>query len=159
ASFVAALVGILLMAGFAPIIAEVALGFGSAEYFSLMVLGLLAAALLGQGSPVRSVVMVVLGLLIGIIGTDVNSGQFRFTFGIPELAEGANLVAVAMGLFGVSEVIANAGRIGRSAVNAKDITWRSLIPSGDDLRRSWRAVLRGSGIGAGFGILPGTGAA
>src|SRR5690606_27071208 len=83
ASFVAALVGILLMAGFAPIIAEVALGFGSAEYFSLMVLGLLAAALLGQGSPVRSVVMVVLGLLIGIIGTDVNSGQFRFTFGIP----------------------------------------------------------------------------
>jgi putative tricarboxylic transport membrane protein len=157
ASFVGSLFGIVLLVACAPALAEFALRFGAAEYFSLMVLGLLAAAMLGQGTPARGVAMVMLGLLIGIVGTDVHTGQYRFVFGISEIAEGVSLVAVAMGLFGVSEVIANARRIKPSPFRAKDITWRSLLPTRQDMRLSWKAMFRGTAIGAGFGTLPGTG--
>ena len=135
ASFTGGVVGILLMAAFAPALAAVALNFGSAEYFSLMVLGLLAAALVGDGSPSRSLAMVVFGLLLGIVGTDVNTGLRRYTFDMIELADGLNLVVVTTGLFGIAEVIANAGRTHRPAISAKDVTWRSMLPTRDDWRR------------------------
>src|SRR5690606_34828557 len=156
-SFVGSFIGILILAGFAPILASIAQQFQAPEYFALMVLGLLAAAVLGQGSPVRGVMMVVLGLLLGIVGTDLNTGTYRFVFDVPQLADGISLVAIAMGLFGVSEVIANAGRK-TPVASAAPVNWRSMIPTRDDMRRSWGAMLRGTAIGAGFGTLPGTGA-
>jgi putative tricarboxylic transport membrane protein len=156
-SFVGSFIGILLLAGFAPMLAAIAQQFQAPEYFALMVLGLLAAAVLGQGSPVRGIMMVVLGLLLGIVGTDLNTGTYRFVFNIPQLADGISLVAIAMGLFGVSEVIANAGR-NAPVASAAPVYWRSMIPTREDMRRSWGAMLRGTAIGAGFGTLPGTGA-
>ncbi|WP_439578600.1 tripartite tricarboxylate transporter permease [Elioraea sp.] len=158
ASFFGSCVAILIIANFAAPLAEMALRFGPAEYFSMMVLGLLAASTLAQGSPFKGVAIVVVGLLFGIVGTDVNTGMQRFTFGIPDLFDGLNLVAVAMGLFGVSEVIANIGKVRALSGDTGKITLRSLIPTRDDVRRSWFPMIRGSGVGAFFGILPGTGA-
>ena len=157
ASFFGSCVAIVIIAKFAAPLAEVALRFGPAEYFSMMVLGLLAAATLAQGSPFKGVAVVVIGLLFGLVGTDVNTGMQRFTFGIPDLFDGLNLVAVAMGLFGVAEVIANVGKVRTVSGDAGRITLRSLIPTRDDVRRSWFPMIRGSGVGAFFGILPGTG--
>ena len=108
-SFFAGTVATLLIAAFAPPLAEVALKFGPAEYFSLMVLGLIAAVVLARGSLLKAIAMIVLGLLLGIVGTDVNSGVARFTFGMPELADGIGFVVVAMGLFGFAEIIVNLG--------------------------------------------------
>lgn len=159
ASFAGGMVGILILAAFAPALARIALTFGSPEYFALMAVGLLAAALVGDGSPARSLAMVVLGLLLGIVGTDVNSGVRRFTGGFPELGDGLNLVIITTGLFGISEVIANAGRIKRGTVQAMNVTWRSLLPTRDDWKRSLMPAIRGTGIGSVLGILPGTGAA
>ncbi|MBO0344696.1 tripartite tricarboxylate transporter permease [Roseibium sp. CAU 1637] len=159
ASFFGGVVGILMLATFAPALARVALSFGSAEYFSLMVVGLMAAALVGDGSPLRSTTSVVLGLLIGVAGTDVNSGTWRFTFGFPALSDGINLVVITTGLFGIAEVINNAGRIGQGEVRRVKVDWRSMLPTRDDWRKSILPALRGSGIGALLGILPGTGAA
>jgi putative tricarboxylic transport membrane protein len=156
ASFVGSVAGIVLLAGFAPVLADVAMAFRAPEYFSLMVLGLLAAALLGQGSPIRAVIMVVLGLLLGVVGTDIQTGQFRFVFGIPHISDGISLVAMAMGLFGVSEVIANAARPDEDRPTGR-VTWASMWPTRQDWRRAFPAMLRGSSIGAGFGTLPGTG--
>src|SRR5512136_1240685 len=102
-SFFAGTVSTLLLALFAPPLAEVALKFGPADYFSLMVLGLLASVVLAQGSLLHAIGMVVLGLLLGLVGTDVNSGAQRFSFGIPELTDGIGIVAIAMGLFGYGE--------------------------------------------------------
>ena len=155
ASFFGSVVGVVLLAGFAPVLARAATTFQAPEYFALMVLGLMAAALLTQGSALRGLMMVVAGLLLGTVGTDLQSGSFRFVFGIPELADGIGLVAMAMGLFGVSEVIANAARGG--ATVARSPRWREMIPTAADWRASLPAMLRGGGIGAGFGALPGTG--
>ncbi|QJR19632.1 tripartite tricarboxylate transporter permease [Pelagibacterium halotolerans] len=159
ASFIGGLVGILILAAFAPVLARIALTFGSPEYFALMTVGLLAAALVGDGSPSRSLAMVLLGLLLGIVGTDVNSGVRRFTGGFSELGDGLNLVIVTTGLFGISEVIANAGRIKSGAVRSLNVTWRSLLPTREDWKRSVAPQIRGTSIGALLGILPGTGAA
>ncbi|HEX2257837.1 MAG TPA: tripartite tricarboxylate transporter permease, partial [Afifellaceae bacterium] len=152
-------IGIAILAGFAPLLARVALNFNSPEYFSLMVLGLLIAALVGEGSQFRSLAMVVLGLLLGIVGIDVTSGYPRFTFGVWELREGINLVVITTGLFGIAEVMANAGRITGQMTDPKTITWRSMVPTRTDMRLAWPAALRGTGIGAVVGALPGTGAA
>ena len=156
ASFCGSVVGVLLLASFAPFLAQVASTFRAPEYFSLMVLGLMAAAMLGQGSPVRAMIMVVLGLLLGVVGTDLQTGTFRFVFGVPHLADGIGLVAMAMGLFGVSEVIANARRPASERPHYR-VTWASMIPTREDWRRAFPAMLRGSAVGAGFGTLPGTG--
>ena len=158
ASFVGSMIGIAVLAGFAPVLARIALNFGSAEYFSLMVLGLLVAALVGEGSQFRALAMVMLGLLIGIVGVDVNSGVPRFTFGITRLGEGISLVVITTGLFGIAEVIHNAGRL-KPAGRPPDISWSAMLPTRDDFRRSVFPMLRGSGIGAILGTLPGTGAA
>ena len=157
ASFVGSMLGILVLILFAPSIAELGLKFGAAEYFSMMVLGLIAASTLASGSPVKGLAMVVLGLLIGTIGVDVNSGQARFDFGILQLMDGVNLVALAMGIFGVSEIIASVLRA-REGVVAEKITMRSMLPRRQEVKDSVVPMLRGTGVGGFFGALPGTGA-
>lgn len=157
-SFIGATVGIILMMGFGPLLVEVAFQFGPAEYFSLMMLGLLAASTLTTGSPLKGVAMVIIGLIFGVVGTDVNSGVARFTFNIAELQDGLALVAVAMGLFGIADVIRNANRMGTgTAVTNQKIGWRALKFEKGEFRRALPAIARGSGIGSFFGTLPGTG--
>ena len=155
-SFFAGTVSTLVLAMFAPPLAELAFQFGPAEYFSLMVLGLVAAIVLAKGSLIKAIAMIILGLLLGLVGADTNTGQFRFTFGLPQLADGIGFVVVAMGLFGFSEIIANLERRAKREVVMAQI--KSLMPTREDFAASWKAVLRGTGIGALLGILPGGGA-
>lgn len=157
ASFFGATVGIIILMLFSPSIAEIALKFGAPEYFAMMLLGLIAASTISTGSPLKGIAMVVLGVLVGVIGTDVNSGMARFSFGFPELTDGISLVAIAMGLFGIAEVIASVNRVRRGQVDRKSITFRSMIPTREDWKRSWMPMVRGSTIGSFFGALPGTG--
>jgi putative tricarboxylic transport membrane protein len=157
ASFVGSMLGILALILFSPAIAELGLKFGPAEYFSMMLLGLIAASTMASGSPAKGLAMVVLGLLLGTVGTDVNSGVARFDFGVPELMDGINLVALAMGIFGVSEVISSINQVRESDVKEK-ITMRTMMPTRQDVRESIMPMLRGTGIGSFFGALPGTGA-
>ncbi|MGL1835114.1 tripartite tricarboxylate transporter permease [Rhodocyclaceae bacterium SMB388] len=157
ASFVGSMLGIAALILFAPSIADFGLKFGPAEYFSMMLLGLIAASTLASGSVTKGLAMVVLGLLLGTIGTDVDSGVMRFTFGQLGLADGINLVALAMGIFGVSEVIATINRA-REAKSSEKISFRSMLPTRKEARDSVSPMLRGTGIGSFFGALPGTGA-
>jgi putative tricarboxylic transport membrane protein len=155
-SFFAGTVSTVVLALFAPPLAEIAFQFGPAEYFSLMVLGLIAAIVLARGSLLKAIAMIVLGLLLGLVGPDTNTLLFRYTFGLPELNDGIGFVVVAMGLFGFSEIIANLEqRATREVVMAKI---DRLMPTRKDFADSWKAVLRGTGIGALLGILPGGGA-
>jgi TctA family transporter len=154
-SFFAGTVATFLIALFAPPLAEIALQFGPADYFSLMVLGLVASVVLAQGSLLHAFGMVILGLLLGMIGSDVTSGAQRYTFDIPELADGIGFVVVAMGMFGLAEIIRNLEREeGRSLMVTK-IT--SLMPTREDWKRMIPAILRGTAIGSAVGILPGSG--
>ncbi|TSE25574.1 tripartite tricarboxylate transporter permease [Tepidimonas aquatica] len=157
ASFVGSMLGVAILAGFAPAIAEVGLKFGPAEYFAMMALGLLAASTLASGSPIKGLAMVVLGLLLGTVGTDVNSGVARFYFDVPELMDGINIVALAMGLFGIAEVVGSVNQP-RDGHVTNPIRLRDMLPTAEDWRRSWLPMLRGTGIGSFFGALPGTGA-
>ncbi len=156
ASFVGSMLGILMLVMFAPGIAELGLKFGPAEYFSMMLLGLIAASTMASGSPAKGLAMVVMGLLLGTVGTDVNSGVARFDFGVPELMDGINLVALAMGVFGIAEVISSINQTREGEVKEK-ISLRTMLPTKDDTRRSIIPMLRGTGIGSFFGALPGTG--
>src|SRR6186997_2309372 len=155
-SFFAGCVATLVIAVAAPPLAEVALKFGPAEYFSLMVLGLVAATVLAHGSLIKAIAMVVFGLLLGLIGTDVNSGVLRFTFGVPELSDGIGFVVVAMGMFGTAEIIANL----EQGENREIFTAKvgNLMPSKEDWKRMWAPILRGTTLGSMLGILPGGGA-
>ena len=157
ASFIGSIVGIILLAVFSPPLAQLALGFASQEYFSLMTLGLLSACLLTSASPFRSLTAVVFGLLLGLVGIDVHSGQPRLTFGLPQLYEGLPLVALMLGLFGLPEIIGNSSRMYTSGITTTKVTVRSMWPMKEDWKRSWKAILRGSAIGSFFGALPGTG--
>ena len=156
-SFFAGTVSTILIALFAPPLAEVALSFGPAEYFSLMTLGLVASIVLAHGSILHALGMIIFGLLLGMIGTDVNSGAARFTFGMPELADGIGFVIVAMGLFGVGEIIANLEHESTRSVMVKAVT--GLMPTREDLKRMIGPILRGTALGSALGILPGGGAA
>ncbi len=156
-SFFAGTVGTLLIALFGPPLAEIALKFGSPEYFSLMLMGLVAAAVLAQGDMVKSLAMVATGLLLGIVGTDVNTGVQRFSLGITELSDGIGFIVVAVGVFAIGEIVGNLGDRHQRDVLAAKVT--NLFPSRDDLRRSLGPILRGTGIGSFFGVLPGTGPA
>ncbi len=158
ASFFGGCFSIVLMIGFAPMLASIALRFGPAEYFSMVVLGLIAASTISVGSPAKGIAMVVLGLLLGVVGSDIETGRLRFTFGRLELADGVSFVAIAMGLFGVAEILNNLNGSQRSKFNAGSFKWRALMPTRTDWRQSWMPMVRGSGIGAALGILPGTGA-
>ncbi|HZQ73697.1 MAG TPA: tripartite tricarboxylate transporter permease [Burkholderiales bacterium] len=155
-SFFAGCVATLVIAVAAPPLAEVALKFGPSEYFSLMVFGLIAATVLAHGSLIKAIAMVIWGLLLGIIGTDVNSGVLRFTFDIPELSDGIGFVIVAMGMFGTAEIISNLELKDKREVFATKVT--HLYPTKQDLKDSWAAVLRGTALGSALGILPGGGA-
>jgi len=156
-SFFAGTVGTLLIALFGPPLAEFALKFGAPEYFSLMLMGLVAAAVLAEGDMIRSLAMVGMGLLLGIVGTDVNTGMPRFSFGITELTDGIGFVVVAVGVFAVGEIINNLGETTERQVFTSAI--KSLMPTREDIKASIGPILRGTGLGAFFGILPGTGPA
>lgn len=158
ASFVGGIIGILILIMLAPVLVTVALAFGPAEYFAVMTLGLIAAAAIGQTGPVKGLAMVLVGLLLGTVGLDLNTGTARFTLGYFELFEGISIVVLAMGLFGVTEIIASIRSLGGAPFSGR-IPLRSMVPTRDDLRRSVRPALRGAGIGSIFGALPGTGPA
>jgi putative tricarboxylic transport membrane protein len=155
ASFFAGTVATLLIAGFAPPLAELALKFGPADYFSLMVLGLIAAVVLAHGSLVKAVAMIVLGLLIGLMGTDVNSGVARYSFNLPELIDGIGIGTIAMGTFGFSEIIRNLEQGEKREVFTKSIT--GLLPNWSDIKQAFLPTVRGTSLGAMLGILPGGG--
>lgn len=157
ASFFGASVGILIIMFFAPTIAAYALSFGPAEYFSLVLLGLVAASTMSQGSPIKGIGMVLVGIGLGLVGTDLNSGVHRYTFGLLELRDGIGLLAIAMGLFGVTEVIASIRTVNQSEVSRESISFLAMIPTRDDMRRFWMPSVRGAGIGSFIGALPGTG--
>ncbi|HEX7888647.1 MAG TPA: tripartite tricarboxylate transporter permease [Ramlibacter sp.] len=156
-SFFAGCVGTLILAAFAAPLTEVAFKFGPAEYFSLMVLGLIGAVVLASGSLVKAIGMIVLGLLLGLVGTDVNSGVARFSFDIPELTDGIGFVVIAMGVFGYGEIISN---LSQSSEHREVFTGsvQGLFPTKEDFKRMAPAVLRGTLLGSALGILPGGGA-
>lgn len=156
ASFSGAIVGILAMALFTPILVNIAFKFGPAEYFSMMLLGLIAGATLSKGPAIEGVAMTVLGLLLGIVGTDVNTGILRFTFGLLEITDGLSLVALALGLFGLADFFMQVNNRPRTKVSALAPVSR-VRPGKGDLKQSAGAIARGSGVGALLGILPGTG--
>ena len=156
-SFFAGCVGTLLIGMFGPPIAQLALNFHGAEYFSLMMLGLVAAAVLAQGDLIKALAMVVFGIVLGIIGTDVSSGKQRFTFGIYELSDGIGFTIVAVGLFAMAEVIKNLENQETSEVFTAKIT--SLMPTSADMKASVAPTLRGTALGSFFGLLPGAGPA
>jgi len=156
ASFAGAAAGTVLVMLLAPPLARFALAFGSAEYFSAMLLGLVAAGTIGQGRRVKSVAMVVLGMILGLIGIDTNTGEFRYTYGIANLYDGFPIVILAMGMFGVAEVIASINRL-KYVTEVGSITMRSLLPTREDMRRIAKPVARGAAVGSFFGPLPGTG--
>src|SRR5436309_13957232 len=156
-SFFAGCVSTLLIALFSPPLAQVGQSFGAPEYFSLMVLGLIAAVVLAHGSVIKAIAMIVLGLLAGLVGTDGNTGGTRFTFGITELTDGIDIATLAIGIFGVGEIITNLTQPQETrAPAAKKIT--RLWPTRDDFRRAFPAVLRGTALSSILGVLPGGGA-
>jgi putative tricarboxylic transport membrane protein len=156
ASFFAGTVSTILLALFAPPLADLALKFGPAEYFSLMVLGLVASVVLASGSLLNAIGMVLLGLLLGLVGTDVNSGVSRYAFDLPELADGINFVIVAMGMFGIGEIVRNLEHDESRTMMTKKVG--GLMLTKDDFTRIAMPVLRGTGLGSLLGILPGGGA-
>jgi TctA family transporter len=155
-SFVAGTIATVLIAAFGPALSSVALSFGAPEFFSLMVLGLVASVVLAHGSLLKALCMVVLGLILGIVGTDVTSGVERFTFGARALSEGVNVAAVAMGLFGLAEIMRNLEH--SQSRKTLEMKIEKLIPRLSDLRLMLAPILRGTAIGSVLGILPGGGA-
>ncbi|HEX2724186.1 MAG TPA: tripartite tricarboxylate transporter permease [Beijerinckiaceae bacterium] len=155
-SFFAGTVATLVIALFAPPLAAFALKFGPAEYFSLMVLGLVASIVLAHGSLLHALGMILLGLLLGLVGTDVNSGMARFTFELPELGDGIGFVTLAMGVFGIGDIVANLEHEVSRGVAEKGIS--GLMPTREDWRRIVGPILRGTILGSALGILPGGGA-
>ena len=157
-SFVAGSIATLLIAMFATPLSNVALAFGPPEYFSLMVLGLVASVVLAHGSLLKAICMIILGLLLGLVGTDVNSGLARFTFDQPEIAEGISFVAVAMGLFGIGEIVRNLEHDSNDSRIQGIPSVGSLMPTREEIRRMIAPIFRGTAMGSILGILPGGGA-
>lgn len=156
-SFFATAIGIVIMMTISPLVAEVAVRFGSPDYFALILLGLIASSVIVQGAVLSGLAMVILGMLISCIGTDIYTGQMRYTFGLVELYDGVAMVAMAIGLFGIGEVIATLRQATSTKSSVSSVTMRTMMPTRDDWRRFWRPMLRGTWIGAFFGALPGTG--
>ncbi|MBI2207031.1 MAG: tripartite tricarboxylate transporter permease [Candidatus Rokubacteria bacterium] len=155
-SFVAGTFATIVLAVAAPPLANIALKFGPAEYFSLMVLGLVASVVLASGSLLKAIGMIVLGLLLGLVGTDVQSGTERYTFGIPQIADGIGFVVVAMGMFGLGEIVRNLEREGGVTLLVRKVT--NLMPTRADVKRMVAPIVRGTLLGSALGILPGGGA-
>ncbi len=154
-SFFAGTVATFAIALAGPMLSQFALNFGPAEYVSLMVFGLLAATILASGSVLKAIGMILVGLLLGMVGTDQETGAERLTLGALELFDGIDFVVIAIGLFGFAEMISNLERTGSDNVKLVPVT--RLWPTRDDFRRAWPAVLRGTGIGTFRGLLPGGG--
>ena len=155
-SFFAGCVATVFVATVAIPLSELALKFGPAEYCSLMILGLIGAVVLAHGSLLKAIAMVVLGLLLGLVGTDVNSGAARFAFGVPELIDGLGIVSVAMGLFGFAEILTNLESTEKRELITAKVS--GLWLTKQQFKDAWPAVLRGTGIGSILGLLPGGGA-
>ena len=155
-SFVAGTIATFVIALFAPPLAELALKFGPAEYFSLMIMGLVASVVLARGSLLKAIGMIVLGLLVSTIGTDVNSGTQRFTFDTPEMADGISFVVIAMGMFGLGEIIRELEHEATRTLVSTRI--KGLMPSKEDFKRMVAPILRGTALGSMLGILAGGGA-
>ena len=156
-SFFAGCVGTLILAAFAEPLTELAIQFGPSEYFALMVVGLIGAVVLASGSLLKALAMVLVGLLLGMMGTDVNSGEVRFSFGIPELTDRISFLAIAMGLFGYGEIISNLSRPDdERQVFTGEV--KGLMPTATDFKRMTPAILRGTALGSILGVLPGGGA-
>ncbi|BDW11906.1 membrane protein [Polynucleobacter sp. SHI8] len=156
-SFFAGCVATLVLAAFAAPLSELAFKFGPAEYFSLMVLGLIGAVVLASGSLIKAIAMIILGLLLGLVGTDVNSGTSRYAFDVPQLTDGLGFVAVAMGVFGFAEIMANLEQKENRETFLDKVT--NLWPTKADFKRMVMPILRGTALGSVLGILPGGGAA
>lgn len=155
-SFVAGCFATLLIAAFAPPLTRLAFEFGPAEYFSLMVLGLIGAVVLATGSLLKAICMIFLGLLLGLVGTDVNSGALRYTFGVDELMEGIDFVALSMGIFGFAEIMRNLEvTVKRSLVPGYV---GKVLPTKEDLKVCAAPIARGTILGSLLGVLPGGGA-
>ena len=155
-SFFAGCVATVFIATVAIPLSELALKFGPAEYCSLMILGLIGAVVLAHGSLLKAIAMVVLGLLLGLVGTDVNSGAARFAFGVPELIDGLGIVSIAMGLFGFAEILTNLESTEKREIVTAKIG--GLWLTKQQFKEAWPAVLRGTGLGSILGLLPGGGA-
>lgn len=152
----AAAVGIIVMILASPLLVKVAFKFGPSEIFSIMLLGLIAGGTMAKGSKSKGIAMTVIGLLIGIVGTDVNSGIERFTFGFTNLDDGVSIVALALGLFGVADFLHNVNRIHIVGSQTR-VRFRDMFPNRKDLKQAFAPMLRGTLIGTLFGAMPGTG--
>jgi len=155
-SFIAGTFGVLGLSFLAPPLVEAALTFGPPEYFSLMCLGLTILTFLAHGSMLKALIMAVLGLFVGTIGIDPVGGEQRFTFQRPDLMEGIGLVQIAMGMFGISEILLNIEK--KIKISVFETKLKGLFPNLQDWKMSMGAILRGTGIGFFLGILPGGGA-
>lgn len=153
ASFVAGTISTLVVAFFGPLIGLWALEFGAAEYFALMLMGLVFSAVLAHGDLIKSLAMVAAGLMLGIVGTDVTSGLPRFTFGLSELLDGIGFTVIAVGLFAVAEIVQNVSKTEKVEIFSKDV--KNLMPTWTDMKVAAKPTLRGTVLGSFFGALPG----
>ncbi|MDP9097082.1 MAG: tripartite tricarboxylate transporter permease, partial [Pseudomonadota bacterium] len=156
ASFFAASVGIIVMIFLSPLLVEIAFKFGPTEICSIMLLGLLAGATMSRGSPLKGVAMTVFGLLCGVVGTDVISGTTRYTFDLPDLADGVELGALCMGLFGIADFLVSVNRTTIKASDAK-VSMKDMRPTRAELKQAFWPMVRGTMVGTLFGAMPGTG--
>ncbi|WP_454875098.1 tripartite tricarboxylate transporter permease [Paraburkholderia xenovorans] len=156
ASFFAASFGIIVMIFASPLLVSVAFKFGPPELFSIMMVGLIAGGTMSRGAPLKGVAMTVLGLMIGLVGTDINSGVMRFTFGFIELSDKVELIALALGLFGIAEFLRNVNRM-QSVGGGTSVKLRDMRPSKAELKRAFLPMVRGTLVGTLFGAMPGTG--
>jgi TctA family transporter len=156
-SFVGASLGIFEMIFLAPILVRIAFMFGPAEIRSLMLLGLLAGSTLARGSPLKGIAMTVLGLMLGLIGTDVTKGQQRFTFGIDHIYDGLDIVALPLGVFGIAEFMKSINNLAPVKAGGTTVRVRDMWPTRGELRRAVPAVFRGTFVGSLCALIPGTG--
>ncbi|SIT34979.1 Uncharacterized 52.8 kDa protein in TAR-I ttuC' 3'region [Paraburkholderia piptadeniae] len=155
-SFFAASFGILVMIFASPVLVKIAFKFGPAELFAIMLVGLIAGGTMSRGAPLKGVAMTVLGLIFGLVGTDVNSGVQRFTFGLPDLADNIELVALALGLFGVAEFMLNVNKMDAVGSNM-EVSMKEMRPTRAELKQAFWPMVRGTLVGTVFGAMPGTG--
>lgn len=155
-SFFAASVGIIVMIFLSPLLVEIAFKFGPSEICSIMLLGLLAGATMSRGSPLKGVAMTIFGLLCGVVGTDVISGTMRYTFDFPELADGVELGALCMGLFGIADFLVSVNRTTVKASDAK-VSMKDMRPTRAEMKQAFWPMVRGTMVGTLFGAMPGTG--
>jgi len=155
-SFFAASVGILVMIFLSPLLVQIAFKFGPTEICSIMLLGLLAGATMSRGSPLKGVAMTIFGLLCGVVGTDVISGTARYTFDLPDLADGVELGALCMGLFGIADFLVSVNRTQVKSSDAK-VSMKDMRPSLAEMKQAFWPMVRGTMVGTIFGAMPGTG--